>query len=1302
MRKFLSLFAAVLVALVANAAVINITNANADALRLALNSAQTGSIIEMAAGTYVESNSDYIAFAGKEVTVRAAEGAEVIIQPKVSVTLSEGAKARFENIKFDVSHLTDLASWYEHLIYPTDATENRLELEGCEFYGFNLNKSMIYCSSSNKLSAITVNNCYFHDCMKSLIFVESTADMNAQIKNSTFANISTNTESYWAGVIDIRATGATLLVDHCTFYNVIPMNTDYSCVSKVTLANGVASNCIFMLPTAQDGIRAMRGVTANNCITFNYLKDSGTGIHSSVTKNNCVQVDPLFVDAANGNFTLGEGSPALTMNDGQPIGDPRWIPSAEPVEPNVKTIYCKVAQDWWKTDGAAVGAYAWKGETANAAWPGARMAAVEGEADLWKIDLDVNAYESIIFTRVNGTGDIADWGAKTADLTIPTDDKDLYTITSTDAVWGDPGVTGEWSKYVASEPVTPILENGFYLIGKINGVEGWDVASLSAERKFAGNPDNPAEFVLTATLAEGDAIKVVNVVNDVITAWYPDGMDNEYVVDAAHAGENKDIYFQPDYKEDWAAFGGYFWTGAKEEPAVDFTKPFTLKFNGNGSSDNSNSFTVESGVAAIFDEASAPYVSELNTVSNVYSARTIADDPSSLKFGTSSKKGTLAFTIGQAIEVDSIIVNATQYGNNAAEVTVNGTKFDLTQGNKVPTDCKITPEGEVSTITIAQTGSERIYVRYVAIYPKSGTPIVEPRLADGFYLNGSHVADWAVENLTAELKFEPTEENPAEYKLTTTLTEGQEIKVVKVEADAIVAWYPAEGGNYVVDAAHAGENKDIYFQETYKEDWAAFGGHIWTGANEEPQPTKYCELATGHLSNAEFGDVNGRILLTIQKIADSNNLRVAIKNNTAAGNTKAGLNYLWVNATGAKNNNATYGSHEAEDVEEVSVIVEFDEAQESYVFNNIHWAYAGWGGEWAIDGLTVSAAELCEASTPIVEVTYYMKNNWDAGADWTWKAMTKDGETYKLEKVVFGGTGVNYNTAESDEGSSWVPVANIAGDAISAKDTVTLVLDPAAGTVTATLIGKYVDPNPGEHTYTVAGSSDVAFGTAWDPTNAHNDMVLNGVGIYLWEKTELTLPEGTIKFKVCEDHAWDVAYPAQDYELAISETGVYTIYIAFNPDTKEVTANATKTGDATVTVDYYLVGSAKGWEAKAENIFTLNAEAGEGIEEYKIETTLEVGEGLKVLSSTGVWYPDGMGNEYVVDQDHAGATTIYFRPAGNAEWEAFGGFMYVVPTGGAGIDAVDANAPAVKVLHNGQILIKKGDKTYNVMGAIVR
>ena len=111
------------------------------------------------------------------------------------------------------------------------------------------------------------------------------------------------------------------------------------------------------------------------------------------------------------------------------------------------TVYCKVTQSWWTQDDAAVGVYAWKGDVKNAAWPGVRMEAVAGEEGLWKADIDFAVYDKFIFTRVNGSGDIAEWGAKTTDLSLPTDGKNLYTITSESAVWGDPGVTGEWSVY---------------------------------------------------------------------------------------------------------------------------------------------------------------------------------------------------------------------------------------------------------------------------------------------------------------------------------------------------------------------------------------------------------------------------------------------------------------------------------------------------------------------------------------------------------------------------------------------------------------------------------------------------------------------------------------------------------------------------------------------------------------------------------------------------------------------------------------------------------------------------------------
>ena len=118
-----------------------------------------------------------------------------------------------------------------------------------------------------------------------------------------------------------------------------------------------------------------------------------------------------------------------------------------------KTIYCKMAQSWWKTDGAAVGAYYW-GTGSGPAWPGVRMTPVAGETDLWSIDIDTDKFQKIIFTRVNGSGAVSDWGAKTADLTVPTDDKNLYTITSTSPVWGNPGVAGNWSVYAPDAPKT--------------------------------------------------------------------------------------------------------------------------------------------------------------------------------------------------------------------------------------------------------------------------------------------------------------------------------------------------------------------------------------------------------------------------------------------------------------------------------------------------------------------------------------------------------------------------------------------------------------------------------------------------------------------------------------------------------------------------------------------------------------------------------------------------------------------------------------------------------------------------------
>ena len=115
----------------------------------------------------------------------------------------------------------------------------------------------------------------------------------------------------------------------------------------------------------------------------------------------------------------------------------------------IMRVYCKQAQSWWKADGAAVGVYAWKNSNTNqknANYPGVRMSSVNGQTDLWYADIDIDKYDRIIFTRVNASGTIADWGAKTSDLTIA-NTQNQYTISSSSAVWGDPGVTGSWGTY---------------------------------------------------------------------------------------------------------------------------------------------------------------------------------------------------------------------------------------------------------------------------------------------------------------------------------------------------------------------------------------------------------------------------------------------------------------------------------------------------------------------------------------------------------------------------------------------------------------------------------------------------------------------------------------------------------------------------------------------------------------------------------------------------------------------------------------------------------------------------------------
>ncbi|MBQ4394312.1 MAG: hypothetical protein II825_03345 [Paludibacteraceae bacterium] len=245
-----------------------------------------------------------------------------------------------------------------------------------------------------------------------------------------------------------------------------------------------------------------------------------------------------------------------------------------------------------------------------------------------------------------------------------------------------------------------------------------------------------------------------------------------------------------------------------------------------------------------------------------------------------------------------------------------------------------------------------------------------------------------------------------------------------------------------------------------------------------------------------------------------------------------------------------------------------------------------------------------------------------------------------------------------------------------------------------------------EHTYTVAGGSDVAFGTTWDPANTANDMAMNDDGIYVWEQTELTLAAGNIEFKVCEDHAWTVAYPAQNYVLNIPEAGIYTVWIHFDPaNDNTVTAGAIKTGDAVVIPTIAMHGNFTGSWADTENFtvaegnatasLTLNLTAG------NYEFGMRIG-GAGNWTSNGVAFTrENNAAEVVAGQ---GNLTLAADLAGDYvfTWTFETNTLSIAFPIGDGIDNTAVEAKAIKRIVNGQLRIEMNGVEYNAQGQVVK
>ena len=193
-----------------------------------------------------------------------------------------------------------------------------------------------------------------------------------------------------------------------------------------------------------------------------------------------------------------------------------------------------------------------------------------------------------------------------------------------------------------------------------------------------------------------------------------------------------------------------------------------------------------------------------------------------------------------------------------------------------------------------------------------------------------------------------------------------------------------------------------------------------------------------------------------------------------------------------------------------------------------------------------------------------------------------------------------------------------------------------------TLIEKVIAGPPApQATWTVAGNF---LANQWNPEDATNDMTLGEDGSYTLVVKDVTLEKGAnYEFKVVKDHAWDEAYPSENYVFNVDETAIYTVTITFNAETQAINVTTEKTGDVTVipeatwTVAGNFLGSS--WNPEdASNDMTLE---GDLYTLVKTDVTLEKGTSyeFKVVKDHAwtVAYPS---NNYTFTVDETGIYTV--------------------------------------------------------------
>lgn len=878
-----------------------------------------------------------------------------------------------------------------------------------------------------------------------------------------------------------------------------------------------------------------------------------------------------------------------------------------------RVIYCKVAQSWWKADGAAVAAYAWSGEgdetVTNAKWPGLRMNPVEGQTDVWSTNFDLGSYEKIIFVRVNGEGDIQDWGAKTDDLTIPADENDLYVITSETAVWDGP-VAGKWTQLASGGDPDPDPEVLYYIAGTMTDWATNKIAATSVRT--------------TLELKAGDhKLKVITLEDE----WkgYKDLSD---VPKGVTTDDDGNICFTlaedgnviVSYSKDAFVIDGRFYV------KLDDPDPDPAKFYITGDSalvvdlghDKEKAWKPDAikvpGEAAVLRlKADQDYKLKITENGDWKSAKGFSDLTRKPEGVSGDKDGNICFKLTEAADV-----KVTYIQGEGAAFLIESEKF------------YIAPE-ELPKMEIAgawEVDEDKQWVRNEMTLSKDEkTASYEVELVQGRY----------------------------EFKL---LKDGKWIaKANDGEAYGLHReWVGVAGLTYVTEnlAVEADVDGKYIFTWTFENDSI---GIDFPKKTEDPVKAKFYITGDSALVvDAGLDKEKAWKADAIKSTEDSYELSLKGDQDYQL-KIVVGENWLGYDALTQKAEGLVDGENHN---------IGFKLKEDGKV--KVTYALGG-GGEvvFKLEG------DFFVKTDPEPEVLYYIAGtmtDWEKNMIPATSIRTtlelKAGD-HKLKVVTLDKQWIGYDGLSSvPEGVTKDKDGNICFT-LAEDGNIIISFSESAFVIDGHFYVKPVDPDAPKF-YITGNAALVGEELEWNPA-----------AIKVMEET-YTFPKvkaGDYKLKITLDGTWDTALGFDDLTsvtdgLSKDKDGNicftmaeddYRVVVNYDKEHFTVMGNFYVEPEPELEDGYYLIGSATEW--KLENLtadlkFAANADQ-EG--EFVLNTTLEVDQTIKVVKvekdQIVTWYPEGEGNEYKVDVEHSGKKAIYFRPEGNDEWSAFGGFIWI-------------------------------------------